>query len=322
MKFTYEAIRQNIRFYEQAKEQFPIISQFEKGEVSTGAMNSLKLGDFAEFYNFRKLTEELNFELDKPISWKKLKEIIVQHTKVERFKTYVKNRTQKDFVKLLTENGQTYDRLLNGRWLRKPNRRGIGRRHSERADGLSVCFVPIMNYIICNEIDTFSVAYADDHKSFHEQSLYWNKIKWFLKSVYNNGTGETILESALKRIPHREVEISTAMMKSLADFIQDSEIDFRKLNSDFIIEIISKKIKKFMEVPTGTVLNCTQEVKYGTQLELTEGKSYHVITSNIQHGFVRVCVLNDRGVSNYYDYSKFEDVSLQRDLLLSQLGII
>jgi hypothetical protein len=111
-------------------------------------------------------------------------------------------------------------------------------------------------------------------------------------------------------------------MKSLADFIQDSEIDFRKLNSDFIIEIISKKIKKFMEVPTGTVLNCTQEVKYGTQLELTEGKSYHVITSNIQHGFVRVCVLNDRGVSNYYDYSKFEDVSLQRDLLLSQLGII
>ena len=52
MKFTYEAIRQNIRFYEQAKEQFPIISQFEKGEVSHGAMNSLKLGDFAEFYNF------------------------------------------------------------------------------------------------------------------------------------------------------------------------------------------------------------------------------------------------------------------------------
>ena len=47
---------------------------------------------------FRKLTEELNFELDKPISWKKLKEIIVQHTKVERFKTYVKNRTQKEWV--------------------------------------------------------------------------------------------------------------------------------------------------------------------------------------------------------------------------------
>lgn len=318
MKFTYAAIRQNIRFYEQAKELYPIISQFEKGEVSMQAMISLKLGDFADFYNFKKSNETLGFELDKPISWRKLKNLILEHTRVLRFKTYIKNRTQKEFVKLLTENGQTFDRLTNGRWLRKPSRRTYGKRHSEKIEGFSVCFVPIINFIICNEIDTFATGWGDDFKSFRDQEVYYNKIKWFVES----NSGLSILENSLKKIPQREVDISTAMMKSLANFIQESEIDFRKLNSDFIIEIISKKIKGFMEVPTGTTLKCIEDVKSGNYSELTEGETYKVITSNIQSGFVRVCVLNDRGSSHYYDYSKFEDVSLQRDLLLSQLGII
>lgn len=313
MKFTYASIRQNIRFYEKAKDSLPIISQFERGEVTMQSMNSLKLQDFAEFYNFKKSANELGIELDKPISWRKLKPILVKHTKCERFKVYLGNRTQKEFIQLVSQNGQTFDRLLNGRWLRRPSRRSYGKRHHEKCDGLSVAFVSLMNFIISNEIDTYSVGFGDDFKSFHEQSVFYNSIKWFIP----NYLGVCILENSISRIPTREVELSTKMLKSLADFIQSSELDFRKLNSDFIIESVSRKIKDLMIVPTGTSLKCIEEVKN----ELTTDKYYSVISSIIQNGSVRVCVLSDRGQSQYYDYQKFEDVSIIRNSILDELGI-
>lgn len=313
MKFTYAAIRQNIRFYERAKESLPIISQFERGEVSMQSMNSLKLQDFAEFYNFKRSVIALGLELDKPLSWRKLKPILVKHTKCERFKVYLGNRTQKEFIKLISQNGQTFDRLLNGRWLRRPSRRSYGKRHHEKCDGLSVAFVSLMNFIISNEIDTYSVGYGDDFKSFHEQDVFYNVIKWFMP----NYLGVSILESSISRIPTREVELSTKMLKSLANFIQSSELDFRKLNSDFIIESVSRKIKDLMQVPTGTSLKCIEEVKN----ELTIDKHYWVIASTIHNGFVRVCVLSDRAQSQYYDYQKFEDVSIMRNSILQELGI-
>lgn len=313
MKFTYAAIRQNIRFYERAKESLPIISQFERGEVSMQSMNSLKLQDFAEFYNFKRSVIALGLELDKPLSWRKLKPILVKHTKCERFKVYLGNRTQKEFIKLISQQGQTFDRLLNGRWLRRPSRRSYGKRHHEKCDGLSVAFVSLMNFIISNDIDTYSVGYGDGFESFREQSIFYNSLKWFIPHY----SGCSILEHSISKIPTREVELSTKMLGSLAHFIQKSELDFRKLNSDFIIESVSRKIKDLMQVPANTSLKCIEEVKG----ELTPDKYYSTITSTIHSGFVRVCVLNDRGQSAYYDYQKFEDVSIMRNSILQELGI-
>lgn len=317
MRFTYAAIRQNMRFYERAKELMPVISQFERGEVTIHAMQTLKLGDFADFYNFKKSAESLGLELDRPISWRKLKPILVENTLSERFKTFLNNKTQKSFTKLISENGQAFDRIINGRWVRKPSRRSYGKRHHEKCSGLSIAFVALINFIISNEIDTYSVGLGDDFKSFKDQEVFYNRIKWYTPDY----TGKSILENALDRIPQREVQLSTTLMKSFVNFIQQTELDFRKLNSDFLIEIISKKIKQLMEVPTGTSLKCIKSVEMSNYSELTEGQYYQCITSNIQSGFVRVCVLNDRGSSQYYDYSHFEDVSFLRNSILDDLGI-
>jgi hypothetical protein len=54
MKFTYEFIKENLRIYNEAKSKLPIISQYEKQEVSYNAMRTLKLEQFADFYNFIK----------------------------------------------------------------------------------------------------------------------------------------------------------------------------------------------------------------------------------------------------------------------------
>lgn len=318
MKFTYAAIRQNIRFYEQAKESLPIISQFEKGEVTMQAMHTLKLGDFADFYNFKKSVSDLGLELDKPMTWRKLKPILLKHTTSERFKKFLNNRTQKSFIELVSQNGQTFDRILNGRWIRKPSRKSYGKRDYQKCDGLSTAFASVMNFIISNDIDTYSVGIRDTFRSFQEQEIYYNKIKWYVP----NYRGESILETASNNIPKREVELSTTIMKSLVNFIQNTELDFRKLNSDFIIESMTKKIKQLMIVPNGSSLKCIKSVGTPGHSELTEGQYYQCINSNIQSGFVRVCVLNDRGTSQYYDYSKFEDVSLLRNSLLDELGII
>jgi hypothetical protein len=57
MKFTYEFIKENLRIYNLAKEQLPIISQFESGEISYNAMRSVGLDKFADFFQFFKEKE-------------------------------------------------------------------------------------------------------------------------------------------------------------------------------------------------------------------------------------------------------------------------
>jgi len=47
--------------------------------------------------------------------------------------------------------------------------------------------------------------------------------------------------------------------------------------------------------------------------------SYRVVSSTISGGFVKVLVVDDRNMSNYYAYSNFEDMQIHRNDLLDQL---
>jgi hypothetical protein len=308
MKFTYDFIKENIRIYNLAKEQIPVISQFEGGEVSFNAMRCLGLDKFAEFYNFSK-----NKDLIRAISFKELKEVLVENTKIERFKTYLKNRTQKQFIKLLTEDGQTFDRLLNGRWISKPSfyKRGRGRRSNERIESFASEFEKLINFIISNDIDTFSSSDSLIYKPFHKQDFFNNSIKWYTEILLN-----------IEIVPTREIEVTTGLMNSLVDFIVDSNLDFRKLNSDFLIDSVQNKIRSLMDIPNGTKVKAIDSLSNGNISRLTKDKFYTVESSSISYGYLRVCILDDSGYRNYYDYKHFEDVSIQRDLLLKQLGII
>lgn len=316
MKFTYDFIKENLRIYNEAKSLLPIISQYENEEVSYNAMRSLKLELFADFYNFLKSERSNGFELIQAISFKELKEVIINKTKSERFKTLIKNMSQKTFTKLLTEDVEKFDRYLNGRWISKPGynsrgRRTYGKRSNESIEGLNFGFIPLLNWIISNEVETIETN-SKTFQSFSSQDVYSQKFKWYKHVVLKIDT-----------LPMKEIGVTSNLLNSLVNFIQESEIDFRKLNSDFIVETIQNKVRKLMNVPKGTTIVSLVDLKndYGRQV-LTKGKNYTVISSTINYGFIKVYIQDDVSIGSYYDYKLFEDISLQRDMLLQQLGIL
>ena len=309
MKFTYEFIKENLRIYNLAKEQLPLISKLESGEITYNAMRTLGLDKFADFFQFCK-----EKELIRAITYKELKDFLVENTTNDRFKTYLKNRTQKQFIKLLTEDGQTFDRLLNGRWITKPSygyRMKRGRRANLKIDALNKHFDKLINFIISNDIDTYKTTDSLIYSSFESQDMYQSQIKWYTSVILN-----------IDVIPTKEIEVTTSLLNSLVDLLVDSKIDFRKLNSDFIIDNIQTKIRNLMTAPEGSQIKSTQTVVRNGNSFLTKDKFYRVESSLVSQGFLKVLIVDDSGLRNYYEYKYFEDISIQRDLLLSQLGII
>ena len=313
MKFTYDFIKENLRIYNQAKEMLPVISQYEQGLISQNSMRSLGLELFSQFYEFTKSQKNMGFELIQAISYKELKEVIAKNTTVDRFKTYITRRTQPQFKKLISEDSETFDRLLNGRWISKPTYRRRGRRSNEVVSGLK-SFVPLINWIISNDIQTCDLE-ANHFQSFKNQTVYQYQLRWY-----------TGIHLDVEKLPKREIDITFNLLNSFVDFLTETQTDFRKLNCDFIVENISSKLKSLMKIPTGTTIKSLVDLNNtnaytGPYSELTKDKTYTVEDSSITGGYIRVWISNDRGVRTYYNYSLFEDVSVHRDLLLQQLGI-
>lgn len=317
MKFNYDLIRHNLKTYEIAKQQLPIIELYEKGQVNLNSMRSIGLEEFANFFNFITALENQGFKPIEKISWRKLKQLLVENTSVGRFKTYLNNRTQAQFTKFFTEDIKTLDRLLNGRWLTKPGyigrrgRRHWGRRSEEVLTGLDKCFIPIINWLIINEIDVSEDFNTELYQKFDKQSKWIDRIKWYHTT-----------KLSLDGIPDKEIEVTHTMLKSFTSLIEDAKIDFRKLNSDFIIDMLSNKIKSLMKIEQGTLIRSKVDLitARGNQ-RLTIGKDYRVESCTIQSGFIRVMIVDDSGIRNWYEYTNFEDKSIDRDLLLNQLGI-
>ena len=313
MKFTYDFIKENLRIYNQAKEMLPVISQYEQGLISQNSMRSLGLELFSQFYDFTKSQKNMGFELIQAISYKELKEVIAKNTTVDRFKTYITRRTQPQFKKLISEDSETFDRLLNGRWISKPTYRRRGRRSNEVVSGLK-SFVPLINWIISNDIQTCDLE-ANHFQSFKNQTVYQYQLRWY-----------TGIHLDVEKLPKREIDITFNLLNSFVYFLTETQTDFRKLNCDFIVENISSKLKSLMKIPTGTTIKSLVDLNNtnaytGPYSELTKDKTYTVEDSSITGGYIRVWISNDRGVRTYYNYSLFEDVSVHRDLLLQQLGI-
>ena len=313
MKFTYDFIKENLRIYNQAKEMLPVISQYEQGLISQNSMRSLGLELFSQFYDFTKSQKNMGFELIQAISYKELKEVIAKNTTVDRFKTYITRRTQPQFKKLISEDSETFDRLLNGRWISKPTYRRRCRRSNEVVSGLK-SFVPLINWIISNDIQTCDLE-ANHFQSFKNQTVYQYQLRWY-----------TGIHLDVEKLPKREIDITFNLLNSFVDFLTETQTDFRKLNCDFIVENISSKLKSLMKIPTGTTIKSLVDLNNtnaytGPYSELTKDKTYTVEDSSITGGYIRVWISNDRGVRTYYNYSLFEDVSIHRDLLLQQLGI-
>jgi hypothetical protein len=315
MKWTNEYILRNLEIYQQAKDLIPTISQYERGEVTSTSMRYLGLNDFSEFYDFQKTQKDLGWSLTMTPTYRQLKELISLKTQNVRFKSQILNKSEKAFTKLLTEDTKNWDRLLNGRWIRKPGwsqvtgRKNWGKRSDDKMSGLDICLVPIINWIISKDITTSNLK-DDTYDSFHLQNRYANRLKWYMGVELN-----------LSNLPVREIELSNKVLESLCDLLINENFDFRKLNSDFIIDNLNKKIRNLMLPPKGVNLKCITSLVDVSGSILTEGDTYKVIDSSISNGGVRVFIENDQKKWNYYEYKYFEDMSIRRDDILRQLGL-
>jgi hypothetical protein len=306
MKITYDIIHKNLTTYSTAKEIFPAIEQFEKNEIDYSAMHSLGLGKFADFSMFLKSNKIQEFDpISNTKSFRVLKPIILEKTTTERFKTFIKNRTQKKFDSIFNDS-DLFDRLLNGPWksrpqMRRNGRMGYGTRKNERVEGFKTAIVPIINYIILNELEV--------NKSLIGQDSISNQTKWYVDEVLS-----------FDKVPQKEIELTNKLLQTFSEVVDKERVDFRKLNINYVMSAISTKIKNAMKIPNGTQLKCIKELLAPNQDKLLEdGKLYEVFGTYERNGFLTVYVKNEQGGSSYYEYSYFEDVSMKRDDLLSML---
>ncbi len=316
MKLNYELIKKNLETYKEAKESFPILSEYEQGQVSYSIMSKLGLGEFANFSTFVNSSFKMGFNpIMKGVNWRRLKPMLVEGTSNPRFKKFLSNRTQRQFNEILND-GPTFDRFINGRWISKPgiSRRGRkthGRRSHEHIESFRSHIVPILNYIIENNIEVYSDS--KDHKEYYDyfknQPAIQSFICWYLYK-----------ELDFSNVPKREIDLTRKLLDSLVQIVDESKIDFRKLNSDYIINTISEKIVKSMRVVEGTRLKCLNDYNdnYGNKC-LTKDEYYEVRASSMQDGYVTILIYGDNKRSNWYKYSYFEDIQSHRDDLLSSL---
>jgi hypothetical protein len=318
MKLNYDLIKKNLATYAEAKELFPVISDYERGEVNINVMRSLGLQDFAEFYDFLKRGDvsrhlERDNLIDDGITWRKLKLMIAESTDNIRLKKFIMNRTQKQFNEILMD-GPQFDRLLNGRWVSKPSltRRGrmsYGRRSNECVDGFKKSFIPLFNYIIQNNIDVYEDSKEYVYKKFVQQDSIVYFIRWY-----------TTFELNFDNVPKREIDVTRKLLNTFVEIMEETKIDFRKLNSDYIISSISNKIKSSMIVTPGTMLKCLKDVPFGVKKSLIANNSYQVKSSRLDvNGYLQVYVTDELNRDISYPYSYFEDMAFHRDDLLTTL---
>ena len=312
MKITYDIIKKNLETYKAAKEIFPAILQFEESQIEYSAISALGLGKFADFNMFLKSAALKGFE---PIidikSFRTLKPIVCEKTTTERFKTFIKNRTQKKFDAIFNDV-DLFDRLLNGPWksrpqMRRNGRMGYGTRKKERVEGFQDAIVPIINYIILNEIEINPKILNDSNGEYSRIS---SSIIWYTSEVLS-----------FDKVPQKEIELTNKLLQTFMDVVDKEKIDFRNLNISYVMSAISTKIKNAMKIANGTQLKCIKDLESKTKgiNALEKGKTYEVFGTYERNGFLTVYIKNDQNSYTYYEYSYFEDVSMKRDDLLSML---
>jgi hypothetical protein len=312
MIYNYDTIKHNINVYNEALKEFPVLRDYEIGNLTKNSLSVFGLSEFADFCDFLKSCKSKNIEPIMFITFRDLKNKIVESTKNERLSKLMSNKSQPKFKQLLS-NGESYDKLLNGVWHRKPRYTRSGRisqgiRKNEKVDGLSAHSVELMNWVIINSVPVYENSSKDFNK-FDSQYNIYQSTQWY-----------THKKLKLDNVPIREMNITNDLLNSFVNNMDQTKVDFRKLNVDFLINNISDRIRKLMSVSSGTMLKSIVDLEdsYGRKC-LTKDVSYRVHSSTINSGFVKIYITDDRGNSNYYPYSNFEDMQFHRNDLLDQL---
>ena len=115
----------------------------------------------------------------------------------------------------------------------------------------------------------------------------------------------------------RELKMTQEFIDMFIDFTVHQNFDLRKCNIKSFSAELTSRLKKFMNIEKGLLVKCIHPTQY-----FTVGNHYTVIDSRVNYsGFLEIRLSDDRGVEGLVAYSSFEEVSRQREDLLSQLGL-
>ena len=164
----------------------------------------------------------------------------------------------------------------------------------------NVCYAPgleatepmIINYLFQNNIEVDS------------QYMFFHKDYWFFQ--YQK-----------PKFYSRELKTTQSFIESFINYAKDANLDLRKCNVKSLTIELQHKLKQLASIEEGLRVKCVTETT-----NFTIDNLYIVQSSHINHfGFVEVKLTDDRGETRFIPYSNFEEISRQRDDVLSQLGI-
>ena len=159
-------------------------------------------------------------------------------------------------------------------------------------EGLELAEPIIINYFIQNKISV-------NTDFFKRSSLFFRKLS---KPKYYS----------------RELKMTQDFVEEFISFTKEKDLDIRKCNINALINEMNERLKPLMLIETGL------QVKYiGTDNpRFTTDKTYQVENSKISYlGYLEVKVTDDSGLSAFYPYSEFEEISRQRNDIFKELGI-
>lgn len=158
--------------------------------------------------------------------------------------------------------------------------------------GLDVCEPMIFNYLVQNQIE------VNSEYMFFYRNLWFEKLN---KPKYYA----------------RELKMTQDFISSFLDYAKSANLDLRKCNVKSLTTELHHKLKEMTQIESGLQVRCISETH-----EFTVEKLYTVLDSRINYiGFLEIQLRNDEGHNRYVPYSNFEEVSRQRDDILSLLGI-
>lgn len=158
--------------------------------------------------------------------------------------------------------------------------------------GLELCEPIIVNYFIQNKIDV-------NDNFFKRSGFFFRKLQ---KPKYYS----------------RELKMTQDFVEEFISFTKEKDLDIRKCNINTLINEVNDRLKPLMLIEEGL------QVKYiGVDNErFTTDNTYQVQGSRISYlGYLEVKVTDDKGLSTFFPYSEFEEISRQRNDLFKELGI-
>lgn len=165
-------------------------------------------------------------------------------------------------------------------------------RNRSYCNGIIVANPIIINYLAQNEVEVAGESYVQD-------SYYF--IKKMEKPKFYS----------------RELKMTQDFVDNFLNFAKEKNLDIRKCNINLLASELKSKLKSLTDIEVGLKVKCVSPIE-----NFTIDNIYSVSGCEVNYnGFVDVILTNDKGESRYVPYSSFEEVSRQRDDILSSLGI-